>query len=69
MDNKKNVFRSANLERMSSPEKLNDYITVSNPSVWIILAAIAIMLIGALVWGVLYELPEGIRPIDFLIGR
>ena len=69
MDEKKNIFRKANLERMSSPEKLNDYIKVSNPSVWIILGAIVVMLIAALVWGIVYELPEGIRPIDFLIGR
>jgi len=69
MNNKKNLFRKSNLERMSSPEKLNDYIKVSNPSVWVILAAIAILLVSALVWSVVYELPEGIRPIDFLIGR
>ena len=68
MNEKKNIFRKANLERMSSPEKLNDYIRVSNPSVWVILVAIAILLIGVLVWGILYELPDGIRPIHFLIG-
>ena len=68
MDDKQNIFRKSNLERMSSPEKLNDYIRVSNPSVWIILGAIAIMLIAVVIWGIVYELPEGIRPIDFLIG-
>jgi len=69
MSEKKNIFRKENLERMSSPEKLNDYIRVSNPSVWLILGAITVLLIGAIVWGVVYELPEGIRPIEFLIGR
>lgn len=69
MDDKKNIFRKESLERMSSPEKLNDYIKVSNPSVWVILGAIAIMLIAVVVWGVTYELPEGIRPIQFLLGR
>jgi len=66
---KRNIFRKDNLERMSSPEKLNDYIKVSNPSVWIVLAAIGIMLAAVVVWGITYELPEGIRPIEFLIGR
>jgi len=69
MSRQKNIFRKENLERMSSPEKLNDYIKVSNPSVWIILGAIAAMLIAALIWAITYELPEGIRPIEFLIGR
>ena len=69
MSDKKNIFRKTSLERMSSPEKLNDYIRVSNPSVWIILSAIAILLIAAIVWGIIYELPDGTRPIDFLIGR
>jgi len=69
VDDKKNIFRKESLERMSSPEKLNDYIKVSNPSVWVILGAIAIMLIAVVVWGVTYELPEGIRPIQFLLGR
>lgn len=68
MSEQKNIFRKDNLERMSSPERLNDYIKVSNPSVWIILGAIAIMLISAIVWGVTYELADGIRPINFLIG-
>jgi len=69
MSEKKNIFRKDNLERMSSPEKLNDYIKISNPSIWIVLGAIAVMLVATLVWSVTYELPEGIRPIEFLIGR
>ncbi|MCL2839926.1 MAG: hypothetical protein FWE05_04055 [Defluviitaleaceae bacterium] len=68
MNNKKNIFRKESLDKMSSPEKLNDYIKVSNPSVWIILGAIAIMLISVIVWSITYELPEGIRPIQFLLG-
>jgi len=69
MKDNKNIFRKENLDRMSSPENLNDYIKVSNPGVWIILGAIAVMLVAAIVWGITYELPEGIRPIDFLLGR
>lgn len=68
MDDKKNIFRKESLEKMSSPEKLNDYIKVSNPSVWVILGAIAVLLISIIVWSITYELPEGIRPIQFLLG-
>ena len=58
------------MDKVTSPEKLNDYIKVSNPTVWIILAAVAVLLAGAVIWGFTYELtPEGLRPIDFLLGK
>ena len=41
---------------MSSPEQLNDYIKVTNPGVWMALAAIVILLIGVCVWGVFGKL-------------
>ena len=46
------LFRKKSLERISSPEQLNDYIRVSTPSVWMVLAAIIVLLIGVCVWGV-----------------
>lgn len=46
------VFREKSVERLSSPEQLNDYIRVSNPSVWMCLGAIIILLAGVCVWGV-----------------
>ncbi len=48
MDNK--VFREKSVKKFSSPEQLNDYIKVSNPSVWMLLAAIAILLAGICIW-------------------
>ena len=47
-----NLFRKKSLERISSPEQLNAYIRVSTPSVWMLLAAIVILLVGVCVWGV-----------------
>ena len=47
-----NLFRQKSLERISSPEQLNAYIRVSTPSVWLLLAAIAVLLCGVCVWGV-----------------
>lgn len=51
------IFRKASLDRISSPEQLNDYIKVSNPSVWIILAAMLALLLGLFAWGVWGSLP------------
>lgn len=52
----KQIFRKKSVERVSSPEQLNDYIRVSNPSVWMTLAAIIVLLAGVCVWGVLGRL-------------
>ncbi len=45
------LFRKKSIERVTSPEQLNDYIRVSNPGVWMILAAVVILLAGVCVWG------------------
>lgn len=46
-----NIFRKKSIDRVSSPEQLNDYIKVSNPTVWMILVAIIIFLVGVCAWG------------------
>ena len=46
-----NLFRKKSLERISSPEQLNAYIRVSTPSVWLVLAAVVVLLTGVCVWG------------------
>lgn len=50
------IFRKKSVEKMSSPEQLNDYIKVTNPGVWMLLAAIVVLLIGVCVWGVFGKL-------------
>lgn len=49
MDQK--IFRKKNMERISSPDQLNDYIHVTGPSVWIVLAAVSFLLLGLIIWG------------------
>lgn len=46
------LFRKKSIDRVSSPEQLNEYIRVTNPGVWMVLAAIAILLVGVCVWGI-----------------
>jgi hypothetical protein len=50
MDNQ--IFRKKSLDKVSSPEQLNDYIRVSNPGIWLVLAAVIVLLIGVCVWGI-----------------
>lgn len=46
------IFREKSIERVSSPEALNDYIRVTSPSVWIVLLAIVLLLAGMLAWSI-----------------
>lgn len=45
------LFRKKNMEKMASPEQLDDYIHVSSPSSWAVLAAFIILLVGMCIWG------------------
>ena len=40
-----------NVRRISSPEQLNDYLKVTNPKIWILLAAVVLFIAGFLAWG------------------
>ncbi|MBE5859366.1 MAG: hypothetical protein E7301_04480 [Butyrivibrio sp.] len=52
----KSVFRKKSLERVSSPEQLNDYIQVTTFSVWIVLLSTIILLAGIMIWGFFGEI-------------
>lgn len=51
-ESKNSIFREKSLDRVSSPESLNDYIRVTSPSVWITLLALALLLAGMLTWSI-----------------
>ena len=55
------IFRKKSLDRVSSPEQLTDYIKVSSPSVWIVLAAMVILLISVLIWSVFGTIPDTVK--------
>ncbi len=44
------LFRKKSLERISSPEDLHDYMRVTSPRLWMLLAAILVLLGGFLVY-------------------
>lgn len=54
---KKEVFRKSSVERISSPEQLNDYIKVIKPNVVLLTGALVLLLIGAVIWGVAGSIP------------
>ena len=46
------LFREKNIARIASPEQLDDYIHVSNPSAWIVICAFTVLLVGICIWGI-----------------
>ncbi|HIU67297.1 MAG TPA: hypothetical protein IAC64_07395 [Candidatus Caccomorpha excrementavium] len=45
------IFRKKTMDRISGPEQMNDYIRVSNPAAWMVLAALCILAAAVIVWG------------------
>ena len=46
------LFRQKSLDKVKSPENLDDYIQVSNPGMWLLLVSVIVLLAGACVWGI-----------------
>ena len=70
----KSIFREKSLERISTPEQLNDYIKVTKPSVWVVLIASILLIAGALVWAIFGKIEvntengtKTVAPISYLI--
>lgn len=54
------LFRKKSLDKIKSPENLDDYIRVSNPAVWLLLISVIVLLAGACVWGVFGQIDSTI---------
>ncbi len=46
----KGLFRQKSIDRISSPEALHDYMRVTSPRLWMILAAVILLLVGFIVY-------------------
>ena len=44
------IFRKEAVKRISTPDELTDYLHVTNPSVWIILSVVIVLLVGVFAW-------------------
>ncbi len=73
---KNSLFREKSMEKVASPERLDDYIKVVSPGVWLVAVGIVILLIGVFAWAVFGTLPvenpdgtrELIHPISYLMN-
>jgi HlyD family secretion protein len=52
------IFRKVSLDRLASPEELDQLITVTGPRAWLALAALLCILGTAVLWGFLGNIPQ-----------
>ena len=50
MQQNNSIFRNQAVEKISSPEQLSDYLRVTSPGVWTVLAVVILLLAGLLIW-------------------
>ena len=70
------IFREKSLKKVSSPEQIDEYVRVITPSVWIALAALALLLAGFLIWSIFGTMEvhdekgdlQEIHPITFVVN-
>ncbi|MBQ9067518.1 MAG: hypothetical protein IJ131_00430 [Eggerthellaceae bacterium] len=51
-DPEKSIFNKKATDKLRSPDDLDKFIQVTNPNVWVVLAACMVLLAGLLAWGV-----------------
>ena len=52
-DETNSIFTEKATDRLRSPDDLDEYVRVTNPSVWVVLGACAVLMIGLFAWGFL----------------
>jgi HlyD family secretion protein len=52
------VFRKVSLDRLSSPEELDQRLTVTSPIGWLACLAVIILVVAGIIWGVLGRIPD-----------
>ncbi len=68
------LFREKSIKKISSPEQIDDYIRITTPSVWLILFAVVILLVGLVIWGIFGRITvetaagiESVAPISYIL--
>ncbi|MGB0839365.1 MAG: NHLP bacteriocin system secretion protein [Chitinophagales bacterium] len=62
------IFRKSALERLSTPEKLDQLVKITNPRAWLILLALGLAIGTALLWSVLGTIKTRVDGAGILLG-
>ena len=53
----KNIYRKSAIEKLSSPEQLDEMITIIHPSFWVASVSAFVILLAALIWSIFSRVP------------
>jgi HlyD family secretion protein len=67
MDNP--IFRKAALERLASPERLDNLMQVTSVKGWLSLYAIGFVVIAAVIWGILGRSPDTVQGVGIMLRQ
>ncbi|GAB2180922.1 hypothetical protein DLREEDagrD3_11450 [Denitratisoma sp. agr-D3] len=63
------LFRKVALERLSSPDQLDQLVTIADPRSWLALAAFALILVFVLGWGIFGRIPTSVPAKGILVAE
>ena len=67
-DTGSSIFNKQAVERLRSPDDLDRYVRVTNPSVWALLFAVVFVTVGLLAWGVFGSVSTGVTATGSSVG-
>jgi HlyD family secretion protein len=62
------IFRAAAIERLSSPEQLEEFVRITRPADWLATLVICLALAAIVTWGILGTIPTRVTGEGMLIG-
>jgi len=66
---KNEIFRKVSLDRLSSPEQLDQMVAVTTPKAWLALLGVSVILISAIIWSIFGALPTKVNGQGILINN
>lgn len=69
MESSEGIFRKAALERLSSPEQLDQLAGLTSPAGWMALAALGALVVSALAWSVFGSVPTWVEGRGILVSQ
>ena len=69
MENTEQIYRQKSLDRISSPEQMHDYMRVTSPQLWMILAVIISLLAGLIIFSATTKMESAITVKGTVTGK
>ncbi|MDO4805035.1 MAG: hypothetical protein Q4A32_09485 [Lachnospiraceae bacterium] len=61
---REDIFRKKSLDRIQSPEQIDDYVRVITPGLWLVLGAVILLLSAFIMWGVMFKVSVDVAQDD-----